>query len=161
MAASTVSFACTTDETASNDSDSSATAGLCSGVVLAGDISSRRDVDWFSFEVTQAGNINVSLDHNSRDDFDWDLYPSSGSSIASGATSQVPEVGGASVSTAGTYFLKVSRYSGTGWYDLTVDFPDADTGGGGNPEPDPDPQPQPGTCSYGSQPSKPGGFKGY
>lgn len=161
MAASTVSFACTTDETASNDSDSSATAGLCSGVVLAGDISSRRDVDWFSFEVTQAGNINVSLDHNSRDDFDWDLYPSSGSSIASGATSQVPEVGGASVSTAGTYFLKVSRYSGTGWYDLTVDFPDADTGGGGNPEPDPDPQPEPGTCSYGSQPSKPGGFKGY
>jgi len=154
MAVSTASLACTTEETASNNSDSSATAGLCSGVMLSGDISARRDVDWFSFSVAEAGNITVTLDHNGNDDFDWDLYPASGSAIASGATSQVPEVGGTSVSAAGTYFVKVSRYSGTGWYDLTVDFPDSDTGGN-------DPDPQPGTCSYGAEPSKPGGFKGY
>lgn len=156
MAASSAALACTTEESASNNSDLTPTSGLCSGVMLSGSISDRRDVDWFSFEVAEGGRVDVSLDHSGSDDFDWDLYPETGSAIASGATSQVPEIGGTSVSSAGTYFVKVSRYSGTGWYELTVDFPQS-TSGGGNPDPDP----EPGVCNYGSAPSKPGGFKGY
>lgn len=158
MAASSAALACTTEESASNNSESSATSGLCSGVMVSGSISARRDVDWFSIEVAEGGSIDVSLNHSGSDDFDWDLYASAGSAIASGATSQVPEVGGTTVSNAGTYFVKVSRYSGTGWYELTVDFPQT-TSGGGNPNPDP--EPEPGVCNYGSAPSKPGGFKGY
>jgi cyanophycinase len=157
MAASTASFACTTDETASNDTDTTATSGLCSGVLLQGDISSRRDVDWFSIEVAAAGSINITLDHNSRDDFDWDVYPATGNRLGGAASSNVPETGSVSVSSAGTYFVKVSRYAGTGWYDLTVDFPESGSGGGGNPDPDPDPV----ACNYGPAPSTPGGFKGY
>ncbi|QIZ83668.1 type 1 glutamine amidotransferase-like domain-containing protein [Bermanella marisrubri] len=156
LAASTVSMACTTEETASNNSDRDATAGICSGTTLQGSISNRRDVDWFSFEVTSAGTISVTLDHDSRDDFDWDLYPASGSSIASGSTSQIPETGSTSVSNAGTYYLKVSRYSGTGWYDLTINFPQGsggDTGGGNTGGTD--------GCGYGAIPSKPSGLTEY
>jgi len=159
MAASSVSVACTTEETASNDTESTATSGLCSGVLLQGSISDRRDVDWYEIDVAQGGYIDVTLDHNNRDDFDWDLYPASGSAIASGATSQVPEQGGAQVDQAGTYYVKVSRYAGTGWYDLTIDFPE----GTGETDPtDPtDPTPEPVACDYGSVPSKPSALSAY
>lgn len=154
LAASNASFACTTDETASNDTDSQATSGLCSGVLLAGSISSRSDVDWFRVDAAAAGSISVVLDHNSRDDFDWDVYPEFGNRLGGAGSSNVPETGSVSIPSAGTYFVKVSRYAGTGWYDLTVDFPESGNGGG-------TPTPDPVACDYGAEPSKPGGFKGY
>lgn len=141
-------YACITSESENNDTESRADGPICSQQVVEGDINSRRDKDWYSFNVPTAGVISISLDHNSRDDFDWDLYEDTGPAVASGATGAVPENGSYS-GDAGQYFLKVSRYSGTGWYDLTVTFP---TDGGGSGA----------SCNdYGSRPSKPGNLSAY
>ena len=138
--------ACLTSESESNDTEATADLGLCSNTTVAGNLS-RNDTDWFEFEMSSDGTINISLDHHSRDDFDWDLYRSSGSAVASGASSSVPETGSYQ-GTAGTYFLKLSRYSGRGWYDLTVTFDQGGSGGGGGGS----------DCGYGSRPSVPSGL---
>lgn len=142
--------ACLTSENESNDTESSANTGLCSGTTVAGDLS-RNDTDWFEFEVTESGTISISLDHHSRDDFDWDLYTTSGGALASGASSSVPETGSYQAA-PGTYFVKLTRYSGRGWYDLDIDFPTGS--GGGNPGGEDD-------CGYGSRPSKPSGLSSW
>ncbi len=149
LLASSVANACLTQESESNNTESRANDGICSGVLIEGSISSRNDKDWYRFDAASSGTISISLDHNGNDDFDWDLYRSSGGAVASGATSSVPENGSYSGS-AGEYFLKVSRYSGTGWYDLTINYPDSGSGGGGG-----------GNCQYGARPSKPGGLQAF
>lgn len=133
--------ACVTAETENNNSEANANGTLCSGVLVEGSINNRRDQDWYFFSVQEGGEIAIVLDHNSRDDFDWDLYRTSGTAVASGASSRVPETG-AYAASSGDYYLKVSRYAGTGWYDLTVSFPDSGTGST--------------ACNtYGSRPAKP------
>ena len=139
--------ACITAETENNDSEANANGAVCTDVLVEGSINNRRDQDWYFFSVENDGEITIVLDHNSRDDFDWDLYRTSGAAVASGASSQIPETGSYSAS-RGNYYLKVSRYSGTGWYDLTVSFPDSDAGDT--------------ACStYGSRPSKPNSIASY
>jgi len=140
------SQACLTSELESNDKESNANTDICSGVLIEGDMS-RGDIDWFKFNVTEAGNINIMLEHNRRDDFDWDLYQGSGSSIASSATSITPESGSYNTNMPGEYYVKVTRYSGKGWYDLTLDYPES-TGGDSS-------------CEYGTRPTKPGSLKAY
>lgn len=154
LLASSVANACLTSESESNDSETQANDGLCSGTLIQGSIDSRRDQDWYRFDA-EAGEVSIILDHNSRDDFDWDLYRSTGGAVASGATSSVPETGTYN-GAAGEYLLKVSRYRGTGWYDLTIDFPEGDGGSGGGTGGGTG-----GTCDYGSRPSKSGGLKAY
>ncbi len=145
--------ACINAESENNDSESNADGPVCSGQLVQASINNRRDQDWYHFDTAGSGTISISLDHNSRDDFDWDLYRSTGGAVASGATSSVPETGSYS-GDAGEYFLKVTRYSGTGWYDLTIDFPasgDGGSGGGGLP-----------ACNdYGSRPSKPSNLQAF
>ncbi|MFC3033289.1 cyanophycinase [Pseudoalteromonas fenneropenaei] len=141
------SAACLTTETQSNDTEANAEQGLCSGVLVQGNIDSRTDLDWFKFTTTSAGTISLNLSHASADDFDWGLYKTTGSAVLSGASSANPETGSYQ-GDAGDYFIKVSRYSGTGWYDLTVNYPTGSSGGSGN-------------CSYGTRPTKPGGLKAY
>ncbi|XOV77393.1 MAG: Type 1 glutamine amidotransferase-like domain-containing protein [Aestuariibacter sp.] len=141
-------YACITSESENNNSESRADGPVCSGDIIAGSIGSRRDVDWFSLTVPASGTIDISLDHSGSDDFDWDLYTTSGPAVASGATSSVPETGSYS-GPAGDYFVKVSRYSGTGWYDLQIDFPTSGGGGGT-------------ACNeYGPRPSKPGNLQAW
>ncbi|PAJ74077.1 cyanophycinase, partial [Pseudoalteromonas sp. NBT06-2] len=142
------SQACLTSELESNDKESNANTDICSGVLIEGDMS-RGDIDWFKFNVTEAGNINITLAHNRRDDFDWDLYQGAGSAIASGTTSNTPEFGSYNTNIPGEYYVKVTRYSGRGWYDLTLDYPESTGGGGGS------------SCEYGTRPSKPGSLKTY
>lgn len=152
LLASSVANACLTSESESNDSESNANTGVCSGVLIEASIDSRRDQDWYRFDAAANGNVSISLLHNSRDDFDWDLYRSTGSAVASGASSSNPETGSYN-GTAGEYFLKVTRYSGTGWYDLTIDFPESGNGGGSG-----------GTgndCGYGLRPAKPAGLQAF
>ena len=148
LAATTQSHACITTETESNDRESRADGPLCSGVEVQGDIDSRRDIDWYYFDMPSAGTINISLSHASNDDFDWDLYRSSGSAVKSAGTSQNPETGSYNGS-AGEYYLKVTRYSGTGYYDLNVNFADDDSPS--NPACD----------TYGTRPSKPNNLTSY
>ncbi|MDN3638228.1 Type 1 glutamine amidotransferase-like domain-containing protein [Simiduia curdlanivorans] len=140
-------LACTTSEQESNDNESNANGSLCADTPLAGSISSRRDVDWYYLDVNQSANLTITLSHSSGDDFDWYFYPSSGSYTASAQTSNTTETGSASATGAGRYYVKVTRYRGTGSYTLNVSgFDNGDDGGdtGGN------------NCNYGARPSKPG-----
>lgn len=143
------SHACLTSENESNDTESNANSGLCSNTTLAGSLR-RNDTDWFSFQVTEPGNIDISVAHNNNDDFDWHLYQSSGGAIAQGTTGSQPESGSYYASSTGTYFIKLTRYSGTGWYDLDVSFPD---GGSSNPGGN--------DCGYGNKPNKPSSLTSY
>ncbi|PCK31801.1 pre-peptidase C-terminal domain-containing protein [Pseudoalteromonas piscicida] len=142
------SAACLSSETEFNDTESNANSGVCSNKMISGELS-RGDIDWFSFQVTEPGAIDVSLDHSSGDDFDWFLYQETGPAVATAETSQVPEQGSYYADTVGTYYLKLTRYSGAGWYDLTLDFSQEQT------------PPPSSECNYGSRPSKPGALKAY
>ncbi|SNY59766.1 Cyanophycinase [Arsukibacterium tuosuense] len=146
--------ACLLQESENNNSESGADGPLCSGVAVQASIGSRNDQDWFYFDTSATGDIDVSLSHDNNDDFDWFLYRASGSYIASGQSSANPETGSYAASPAGPHFIKVTRYSGTGNYQLTVNF-SGESGGGGT---DPEPEPEPENCNYGNRPSKPGGL---
>lgn len=141
--------ACITSETENNNSESNANSGICSDITVSGNLS-RNDIDWFSFELSAPGAIDISLDHNSRDDFDWALYQSSGSAVASGNSSDVPQNGSYNATQTGTYYIKLTRYSGKGWYELTTTF------GGATPPP-----PPPSGCGYGARPSKPSSLQSW
>ncbi len=141
------SFACITSESESNNYESDANSGLCSNTIIEGNLS-RNDTDWFTFDITQPGSIDISLDHNRRDDYDWYLYQSSGSAVAQAETSNYPETGSYQALESGTYYLKLTRYKGSGWYDLNINFPEGNT-------------PPSGECNYGTRPSKPGALNAY
>jgi cyanophycinase len=123
--------ACLTAEMEPNNSDTSANTGICSGTAVTGTISSANDFDWFKLDVTGPGTITISLSHASNVDFDWYLYPATGTYIASGSTTNNPETGSRAVTAAGTYYVRVKNYSGTGAYTLTVTGPLAGASGGG------------------------------
>jgi len=144
---STNSYACLTSEIESNDYESTANMDVCNNTTIAGNLS-RNDIDWFEFQVSQAGTIDISLDHHRRDDFDWYLYQSNGAAVAQGESSNYPETGSYQAPAAGTYYLKLTRYKGSGWYDLDISFPEENT-------------PPPTGCDYGDRPSKPGSLKTY
>lgn len=131
MASTAVWSACRTAETESNNTDSAANGDVCSGVAITGSISSGSDYDWYRIDVTGAGTLSISLSHASNVDFDWFLYPQTGSYVAYASTSNNPETGSYSVPGAGTYYVRVKRYSGTGSYTLTVTGPITGGGGGG------------------------------
>ena len=116
------SHACVTVESENNDRESQANGPLCSNSTVSGTLSGR-DIDWFYFDITGPGALVLSLDHNTGDDFDWALYAETGPPVAEGATSQVPEDGTYSAPGAGRYFVKITRYSGSGWYTLDTNFP--------------------------------------
>lgn len=148
---STQAQACLTQESENNNTEARANPGLCSGQAVSASISSSSDVDWYSFETTSTADISISLAHGSTADFDFYLYRSSGSYILSGQSSARPETGAYKAATAGKHWVKVSRYSGTGSYTLTVTFAGGSTGGGTPPT----------ACSYGVRPSKPGGLSSF
>lgn len=144
LAGSPALAACLQQETENNNTEAKANAGVCSGQMVNASIGSSSDVDWFSFDTTSTGDISISLNHGSTADFDFYLYRSSGSYILSGQSSNRPETGTYSAASAGKHFVKVSRYSGTGSYTLTVTF----NGSGGGTTP-------PTSCTYGARPAKP------
>jgi cyanophycinase len=122
---------CRTAETEPNNSDTAANTGVCSGTAIAGSLSSSSDLDWYKLDVTSAGTISISLSHGSSVDFDWFLYPATGTYVAYKSTTNNPETGSYTVSGAGTYYVRVKSYSGSGNYTLTVTGPIAGTSGGG------------------------------
>ena len=132
--------ACTTTESEPNDLESQANVIDCANTTIAGN-SKRGDIDWFSFNTSENGEISIRLEHDRRDDFDWALYGETGSAILTGETSNVPELGSIRAA-AGNYFVKVTRYSGRGWYDLTVNYPT-------------EPTPPAEDCGYGFTPAIP------
>ncbi len=150
-AAGHASAACLQQESENNNTEARANSGVCSGQAVSGSIGSSSDVDWYSFDTSSTGDISVSLNHASSADFDFYLYRSSGSYILSGQSSARPETGTYRAATAGKHFVKVSRYSGTGSYTLTVTF-HGGSGGGTTP---------PASCSEGARPAKPANLTSY
>lgn len=124
---SSAALACTTNETEPNNTDSQANPGLCSGTAVSGTISSGSDYDWYRFSVPVAGTVSVNLSHAAGIDLDWYLYKSSGSYVAYRSTANNPESGTYNAA-AGTYYIRVKNYAGTGAYSLNVTLP-----GGGTP----------------------------
>ncbi len=129
--------ACLTSETEPNNTDSAASVGLCSGTPVSGSLSSSSDYDWYRLDVTGPGTLSISLSHGTSVDFDWYLYAATGSYIAYASTTHNPETGSKAVTAAGTYYVRVKSYSGSGAYSLTVTGPLAGSGGGGGGLPAP------------------------
>jgi cyanophycinase len=123
--------ACLTSETEPNNTDSTASIGLCSGTSVSGSLSSSSDYDWYRLDVSGPGTISISLSHGASVDFDWYLYAATGSYIAYASTTHNPETGSKAVSAAGTYYVRVKSYSGSGGYTLNITGPFAGSGGGG------------------------------
>lgn len=115
--------ACLTAEVEGNNTESAANTGLCSNTNIAGSMSSSSDLDWYKFVVSTPGQIEIRISHGTSVDFDWYFYATSGSPLMSKATSSTPETGTYTVSTTGTYFIKVNSYSGSGNYTLNVKLP--------------------------------------
>lgn len=125
--------ACLTVETEPNNSDTQANTGLCSGTAVSGTISSSTDVDWYKFEVSAPGAIDISLTHDAGIDLDWYLYKATGSYVTYRSTTSNPETGSYTASAAGTYYIRVKNYSGTGRYTLSATFPQSSVPPGGTP----------------------------
>lgn len=135
FAASAALAACRTAELEPNNSDTAANIDVCAGTAISGSISNTADLDWYKLTVTAPGTISISLSHAAGIDLDWFLYPATGSYIAYASTSANPETGSKAVTAAGTYYIRVKSYSGSGAYSLTVSGPIAAGGGGGLPTP--------------------------
>lgn len=86
------------------------------------------DQDWFQFQTTNTGTLNVRLDFlNSLGDLDFELYNSAGQLVGSSATSGDVEQISIPNAAPGIYHAKVTGYNGASnpYYSLTVDAPTA------------------------------------
>jgi hypothetical protein len=109
-----------TSETESNNTSGTANGPVGTGVGVSGNISSSADQDFFYFDVSTAGNINISVAIGSSADLDWFLYNSSMVEVARGYSTANPEVGNYNAA-AGHYYLMVDGYlSAVSSYTLTV-----------------------------------------
>lgn len=109
-----------TAESETNNTSGTADGPVGTGVGVTGSISSSSDQDFFFFDVSTAGNINISLAIGSSADLDWFLYNSSMVEVARGYSTANPEVGNYNAA-AGHYFLMVDGYlSAVSSYTLTV-----------------------------------------
>jgi subtilisin family serine protease len=110
-----------TAETESNNTSGTANGPVGTGVGVAGAISSASDQDFFYFDVSAPGNINVNLAIGSSADLDWFLYNSAMTEVARGYSTANPEVGNYNATATGRYYLMVDGYlSATSSYTLTV-----------------------------------------
>ena len=88
------------------------------------------DQDWFQFQTTNTGTLNVRLDFlNSAGDLDFELYNSAGERVGASATSGDVEQISILNAAPGIYHAKVIGDNGVGNsnYSLTVDAPTAAT----------------------------------
>lgn len=107
-------------ESEPNETSGTADGPVGTGRAVTGSISSTTDNDYYYFDVTTAGTVNISLAIGTSADLDWFLYNSSLTQVAQGYSTANPEVGTYSAS-AGRYYLKVNGYNGaTSSYTLTL-----------------------------------------
>lgn len=118
---------CLTAEVEPNNTDATANAGLCSGTQVSGSLSSTSDLDWYKVVVTTPGTVDISLSHGNGVDFDWYFYGLTGAPLIYKSTVNNPETGSYKVTTAGTYFIRVKSYQGSGSYTLNVKLPGSTT----------------------------------
>lgn len=109
-------------ESEANDSSTTADGPLGNNKNVTGTVSTSTDADWFAFTVKSAGTVTVKLTMPGSADLDWYLYRAGSTSyLTRGYTVNNPETASYSVSTTGTYYVKVVGYSGaTSGYTLNV-----------------------------------------
>jgi cyanophycinase len=115
--------ACLTSEVEPNEKDITANTGLCSGVTVTGSMSSTTDLDWYRLDIANPGKVSISLSNGKSVDFDWYFYATTGRPLTFKLTSTNPETGTYDVTAAGTYYVRVKSYKGTGNYSLSVTLP--------------------------------------
>jgi cyanophycinase-like exopeptidase len=120
--------ACRSAESEPNNTDSAANGDVCAAAAISGTIANGSDVDWYKLLVSAPGTLSIRLAHAANADLDWFFYPATGGYTAYASTTANPETGSVNVSAAGTYYLRIKRYSGSGAYTLTVDGPLAGSG---------------------------------
>ena len=125
LASQSAFAACLTAETEPNNNTASANVGVCSGSNISASLSSSTDEDWYKIDVASPGTVNISVAHGNGVDFDWYLYPPTGSYIAYASTTRNPEVGSYNITSAGSYYVRVKSYKGNGNYTLNVTLPGA------------------------------------
>ncbi|MEM7246228.1 MAG: S8 family serine peptidase [Acidobacteriota bacterium] len=111
-----------TAESEGNDTAATANGPMGSGVGVTGSLSASTDDDWFYFDVTSAGNVDIVLSIGSSADLDWYLHEETDTVnwVARGYTTSNPESGSWNCS-VGRYFLRVDGYNGaTSAYTVTV-----------------------------------------
>ncbi|NNF07708.1 MAG: S8 family serine peptidase [Candidatus Eisenbacteria bacterium] len=107
-------------ESEPNDNSGSADGPVGATTAVSGNISTTSDDDWYYFDVSSSGNINISVSIGSSADLDWFLYNSALTEVDRGYTTGNPEAGSYNAST-GRYYLLVNGYQGaTSSYTLTV-----------------------------------------
>ncbi len=107
-------------ESEPNDASTTADGPVGTGRAVTGSVSTSTDNDYYYFDVTTAGTVNISLAIGASADLDWFLYNSSLTQVAQGYSTANPEVGTYSAA-VGRYYLKVNGYLGaTSSYTLTL-----------------------------------------
>ena len=107
-------------ESEPNENSGTADGPVGTAHAVTGAISTTTDNDYYFFDVTTAGSINISLAIGTSADLDWFLYNSALTEVARGYTTANPEAGNYTAA-AGHYYLRVNGYSGaTSAYTLTV-----------------------------------------
>jgi murein tripeptide amidase MpaA len=95
-------------ESESNDNSANADGPLTSLSYVDGNLSTNSDVDWYYFDVNQAGNIYITLQGSDKN---WQLFKDpSGSPLTLGSigTKESVKTATYNISTAGRYYIKVS-----------------------------------------------------
>jgi DUF971 family protein len=110
-------------ETEDNNTSSEADE-LSSGSKIDGQLSSSSDVDWFKYTATGAASLNLAFDlptASSLDYFSIQMQKSDGTVLSGVETGQDGTLT-ASVSEAGTYYVKVTDdyYHDSGQYSITL-----------------------------------------
>ena len=100
-----------TAETEPNGDIASANGPVGDGVAVSGALTASTDDDYFWFDITTAGNINISLAIGGSADLDWYLYNSAGTQVDRGYTTSNPEAGSYTAA-VGRYYLRVDGYRG-------------------------------------------------
>jgi hypothetical protein len=109
-----------TAESETNNTSGTSDGPVGTGIAVTGNISSSTDTDWFYFDVSTSGNINISLSIGSSADLDWFLYNAALTEVKRGYTTANPEAGSYTAS-PGRYYLMVDGYqTAVSAYTLTV-----------------------------------------
>ncbi len=104
-----------------NDSESEAYGPLTSGSSYEGKICSNSDVDWYKVNITSTGAISLSLTVPSSNDFDLELYDTSGTLIASSNRDTGDDESiRYDVTTEGDYYIKIYDFYGS--YNQTTPY---------------------------------------
>ncbi len=103
-----------TDSYEPNDNYSDAYGPLSSGSSYSGKICSGNDTDWFKINITDMGNISLSLTVPSSNDYELELYNPSNTKVASSANGTgSSESISYDATTTGNYYIKIYGYNGS------------------------------------------------